>query len=149
MEFGVVQIGLFATAKLNPIADRPGIFLKPVRSATRITGKLFWHMKAIESLLVDQKRTRFLEYLVEFLGGHFCNGLKANALLHCEKSLRTNEGWLTDLPSFTIAVIQRHGKRIPVPTGRDLAENQIRAWKVGDHQRGPALSGRIIPRKWN
>jgi hypothetical protein len=28
----------------------------------------------------------------------------------------------------------------------DLAENQIRAWKIGNHQCGPALSGgRIVP----
>jgi hypothetical protein len=32
----------------------------------------------------------------------------------------------------------------------DLAKNQIRAWKIGKHQSGPALSGgRISPRKRN
>jgi len=37
-----------------------------------------------------------------------------------------------------------------VRAARDLAKNQIRAWKIGKHQSGPALSGgRISPRKRN
>ena len=70
-------------------------------------------------------------------------------LFNGEKSLRTNKAGLTDLTAFTIAVVQRDGERIPVRAAGDLAENQIRAWKIGNHQCGPALSGgRIVPRKW-
>ena len=61
-------------------------------------------------------------------------------LLHGEKSLRTNEAGLTDFAAFTIAVIQRNGESIPVRAARDLAQNQIRAWKIGDHQCRPLLS---------
>jgi hypothetical protein len=49
--------------------------------------------------------------------------LKAHALFHREKSLRTNEAGLTDLAAFTIAVIQWNGESIPVRATRDLAEN--------------------------
>src|SRR5215472_7730114 len=67
-----------------------------------------------------------------------------------EKSLRTDETGLTNFAAFTITFIQRDGERIPVPAAGDLAKNQIRTWKIGDHQCGPLLScGRIVPRKWN
>jgi hypothetical protein len=66
--------------------------------------------------------------------------LKAHLLLHGEKSLRTNEAGPTDLAAFTIAVIQRDGESIPVCAARDLTQNQIRAWKIGDHQCRPLLS---------
>jgi len=56
-----------------------------------------------------------------------------------EKSLRPNEAWLTDLAAFTIAIVQRNGESIPVCSARDLAENQIRAWKIGDNQSRAAL----------
>ena len=56
-----------------------------------------------------------------------------------EKSLRSSEAWLTDLAAFTIAIVQRNGESIPVRSARDLAENQIRAWKIGDNQSRAAL----------
>src|SRR5882724_11672515 len=57
---------------------------------------------------------------------------------------------MIDFAALTIAFIQRHGESIPVRAACDLAENQIRPRKIGNHQCGPALSGgRIIPRKWN
>src|SRR6266516_6311318 len=67
-----------------------------------------------------------------------------------EKSLRTNEARLTEFAAFTIAGIQRNGESIVMRAARDLAENQIRAWKIGNYQSGPALSaGNIDPRKRN
>src|SRR5262249_24963006 len=64
-------------------------------------------------------------------------------------SLRTNKAWLTDLAALTIAVVQWYSESIPVRAARDLAENQICAWKISDHQCRPALPGRIVPREWN
>src|SRR5207247_4263200 len=67
-----------------------------------------------------------------------------------EKSLRPNEAWLTDLAAFTIAIVQRNGESIPVCPARDLAENQIRAWKIGNHQSGtPLFAATISARKRN
>jgi hypothetical protein len=67
-----------------------------------------------------------------------------------EKSLRPDEAGLANFAPFTIAFIKWNGKSIPVSSARDLAKNQIRARKIGDHQCGPLLScGRILPRKWN
>ena len=65
-----------------------------------------------------------------------------------EKWLRTNEAWLRELAAFTIAGIQRNGESIVMRAARDLAENQILAWKIGNHQSGSALSaGSIGSRK--
>jgi hypothetical protein len=85
------------------------------------------------SKLIDEKSARFLEYLVEFFGGDFSDRFKADALLYREKSLRPNETRLADVAAFTIAVVQWHGKSIPVPASGDLAKNQIRTGKIGDH----------------
>src|SRR5215469_7886490 len=57
-----------------------------------------------------------------------------------EKPLRTNETWLTNFAALTIAFIQWNGESVPVPSAGNLAENQIRAWKIGNHQCRPALS---------
>jgi len=37
-------------------------------------------------------------------------------------------------------MIQRNGESIGVRAARDLAENQVRAGKIGNHQSGPAFS---------
>src|SRR6267378_7419226 len=67
-----------------------------------------------------------------------------------EKTLRTNEARLTELAARKIAAIQRNGESIRMGAARDLAENQVRARKIGNHQSGPPLSaGRIGPRKRN
>jgi len=67
-----------------------------------------------------------------------------------EKALRTNEARLTELAALKIATVQRNGESIGVRAARDLAENQVRAWKIGNYQSGPPLSaGRIGPRKRN
>jgi hypothetical protein len=100
------------------------------------------------STLVDEKSTRSLKHLIEFFGGHFSDGMENDVLLDGKKSLRPDEAWLTDLAAFTIGIVQRNGERIPVRAARDLAENQIRPWQIGNHQSGPAFSGgRIVPRK--
>jgi len=57
-----------------------------------------------------------------------------------EKALRTNKARLTEFAAFTIAGIQRNGESIVVSAARDLAENQIRAWKILNHQSRSALS---------
>src|SRR5262249_21748275 len=44
------------------------------------------------------------------------------------------EAGLTDFAAFTIAFIQWNGESIPVPAACDLAQNQIRAWKIGNYQ---------------
>ena len=96
--------------------------------------------------LINEERTRFLKYFVEFFGGHFSNGTKDDVLLDSEKSLRTNIAWVIDPAAFTIALIQRDGESIVVGAARDLTQNQIRAWKIGDHQCGPVLfGGGIVP----
>ncbi len=67
-----------------------------------------------------------------------------------EQPLRPNEALLTELAAVKIAAIERNGESIRVRAARDLAENQIRPRKIGDHQSGPALSGgRIGLRKRN
>ena len=48
--------------------------------------------------------------------------------------------------ALTIAFVQRNGESIPVRAAGDLAQNQIRAWKIGNHQSGPALSAATIAR---
>jgi hypothetical protein len=74
--------------------------------------------------------------------------VKDHVLFDGEKSLRPNEAGLTDFAAFAIAGVERDGESVPVRATRDLAENQIRAWKIGNYQSGPSLSGgRIIPRK--
>jgi hypothetical protein len=71
-------------------------------------------------------------------------------LLDSEKSLWTNEAGPIELAALAIAFIQRDGECIPVPAACDLAENQICAWKICDHQSGPAFfAGRVRPRKRN
>jgi hypothetical protein len=62
--------------------------------------------------------------------------------------LRANEARLSELAVLKIATIQRNRESIRVRAARDLAENQIPTWKIGNYQRGPTLSaGRIGPRK--
>jgi hypothetical protein len=74
--------------------------------------------------------------------------VKNDVLFDGEQSLWANKAGLTDFAVFTIAVVQRDGERVPVPATRDLAENQIRAGKIGNHQCRTAFSsGRIVPRK--
>jgi len=80
--------------------------------------------------LVDEKRARFLEYLVVFRGGYFADCAKNDVLFDGEKSLRPNKAWLTNFPPFAIGVIQRDGEGIPVRAARDLAQNQIRTWNL-------------------
>ena len=56
--------------------------------------------------------------------------------------------WLGELAVFEIGTIQGNGESIEVRAAGDLAENQIRAGKIGDHQSRPALpAGSIGPRK--
>ena len=62
-------------------------------------------------------------------------------LLDGEQSLWANKAGLTDFAAFAIAAVQRDGKRIPMRAARDLAENQISAGKIGNHQSRPAFSG--------
>jgi len=89
--------------------------------------------------LVDKERASFLKHLVEFRGVHLSNRVKNEVVFKSEKSLRPNEAWLANLAAFTIAAIQRDGESIPVCPARDLAQNQIRAWKIGNHQSGTPL----------
>jgi len=71
-------------------------------------------------------------------------------LFDSEKSLRTNEAWLTDLAAFTISIVQRDGESIPVRAARDLAQNQIGAWKISNDQSGtPLVAATIRARKRN
>jgi hypothetical protein len=74
--------------------------------------------------------------------------VKNDVLFDSEKALRTNEAGLTDFAALTIAFIQRNSERIPVSAAGDLAQNQIRARKIGNHQSWPALSA-IGARKGN
>jgi hypothetical protein len=73
------------------------------------------------------------QHLVEFRGLHLSNRVKNEMVFKCEKPLRTNEAWLAELAAFKIAAIQRNGEGIVVSAARDLAENQVRAWKIGNH----------------
>ena len=67
-----------------------------------------------------------------------------------EESLRADEARLIELAAFTVAFIQWDGERIPVRAAGDLAENQIRARKIGNHQcRPPFFGGRVLAAKWN
>jgi hypothetical protein len=99
--------------------------------------------------LIDEKRARFLKYLVEFLSRHFSNRAKTDMLFEGKKPLRTNEAWLAYPAALAIAVIQRNGKRIPVPPAGDLAKNQIRTWKIGNYQRRPALSAIGVRKRYD
>src|SRR4030095_2138787 len=74
--------------------------------------------------------------------------MKDEVMLECEKALRANVARLIDSPALTIATIQRDRKTIEVRAAGDLAENQVRAWKIGNHKSGPALFA-IGSRKWN
>src|SRR5713101_4515921 len=71
-------------------------------------------------------------------------------MLKREKTLRTNEARHCELAAFKIGAIQRNRESVGMRAARDLAENQVRAGKIGNHQSGPSLSaGRIGPRKRN
>src|SRR4029077_9166169 len=94
-----------------------------------------------------EKLTHFPQHLVEFRRLHLSNRVKNEVVFKCEKSLRTNEARLTEFAAFAIAIIQRNGESIVMRATRDLAENQVRAWKILNHQSGSALS--TGPRKWN
>jgi len=65
--------------------------------------------------------------------------MENDVLLDGEKSLRSDKAWVIDSAALAIALIQRDGERIPVPAACDLTENQIRAWKIGNHQSGAPL----------
>src|SRR5437867_10308245 len=76
--------------------------------------------------------------------------MKDDVLFDGEKPLRTNEARLIDLAPLTIAAIQRNGERIPVRAAGDLAENQVGAGKIGNHQSGtPLFAATISARKRN
>jgi hypothetical protein len=96
-----------------------------------------------------EKLTHFHQYLVEFRCLHLSNRLKNDAAINGEKALRTNEALVGELAPFKIGTIQRNGETIVMRAARDLAENQVLAWKIVDHQSGPAFSagGIIAPRK--
>ena len=71
-------------------------------------------------------------------------------LFDSEKPLRTDETWVIELAALTITFIEWNCERIPVRATRDLTENQIRAWKIGNHQSGPLLfAAAISARKRN
>src|SRR5215813_1173616 len=74
--------------------------------------------------------------------------MKNDAMFECEKTLRANEAGLVDLPALAIAAIQWNGKPIEVRAAGDLAKNQVRARKIGDHKSGSTLSA-IALRKRN
>jgi hypothetical protein len=65
-----------------------------------------------------------------------------------EKSLRTNEARLIELATLAIALIQGNGESVGMSAAGDLAENQIGAWKIRDHQSRPAFPA-VFARKWN
>src|SRR5262249_23127308 len=94
-------------------------------------------LRTTRSTSVDEKRARFFKHLVEFFGSHFSNRVKDDVLFNCEKPLRTNETGLIDLAALTIGTIQWNGEGIPVRAAGDLAKNQIRARKIGNHQSRP------------
>src|SRR5437773_4464479 len=74
--------------------------------------------------------------------------MKNDVLFDSEKSLRTNKARLRKLAAFKIAAGERNRESVGMRASRDLAENQIFTWQIGDHQCGPTLSGgRIVPRK--
>jgi len=77
-----------------------------------------------------EKLTHSPQYLVEFRRLHLSNRVKNEVVFKCEKSLRTNEAWLAELAAFKIAAVQRNGESIVMCAARDLAENQVRAWKI-------------------
>jgi hypothetical protein len=94
--------------------------------------------------LVNEKGMRFFKYLVEFLCCYFSNRVENDVLLYSEKPLGANETWLIELAAFTIAFVQWNGERIPVRATRNLAQNQIRAWKISNDQSGTPLFGATI-----
>jgi hypothetical protein len=74
--------------------------------------------------------------------------VKNEVMFESEKPLRANVARLIDLPALTIATIQRDRKTIEVRAAGDLAENQVGARQIGNHESGSALSA-IGSRKWN
>jgi hypothetical protein len=87
-----------------------------------------------------EKLTHFHQHLIEFRCLDFSNRVKNEVVFKRKKALWTNEARPTEFAAFTIAIIQRHGESIVVSAARDLAENQVRAWKILNYQSGPALS---------
>jgi hypothetical protein len=127
-------------------AARPS---RPV-PAFRFIGFLFRHCGAfrISCLGLIEKLTHFPQHLVEYRCVHLSNRVKNDPTINGEKSLWTNEALMRELSAFKIATIQRNGESIVVRAARDLAENQILAWKIVDYESRPALSaGGIGPRK--
>src|SRR5205823_298967 len=61
---------------------------------------------------------------VKFHRVHLSNRFKNDAVINCEKSLRTNEALLGELSVFEIGTIQRNGESIEVRPAGNLAENQ-------------------------
>ena len=71
-------------------------------------------------------------------------------LFDAEKSLRPNEARLINLAALTITAGQRNGESIGVRAAGDLAQNQICAWKIGNHQSGtPLFAATISARERN
>jgi hypothetical protein len=66
--------------------------------------------------------------------------MKNDVMFQCEKALRPNVARLIDLPAFTITLIQGDDIPIKMRAARYLAQNQIGAWKISNHQCRPALS---------
>src|SRR5436190_23809303 len=82
--------------------------------------------------LVDEESAHSFKNFIEFVGGHLSDRPKNHMLFHAEKTLWTNEAGLIDFAALTIGFIQRNSESVPVRAARDLAKNQIRAWKIGD-----------------
>jgi hypothetical protein len=97
---------------------------------------------------INKELARSLQNFDEFRVGDFAEWVKNDVVFQSEKALRTNKARLIDLAALTIGTIQRNGKPIRVRATGDLAENQIRAWKIGNHKSGSTLSA-IGPRKRN
>jgi len=82
---------------------------------------------------VYEEPAHSLKHLVEFLCCHLSNRVKNEVVFKGEKSLRTNKSRLRELSAFKVADIKRNGEGVVMCTARDLAENQVRAWKIGNH----------------
>jgi hypothetical protein len=65
-----------------------------------------------------------------------------------EKPLWANVARLINLAALAIGFIQRNGKTVEVRATGDLAENQVRAWKISNHKSRSTLSA-IGSRKRN
>jgi hypothetical protein len=69
-------------------------------------------------------------------------------MLKREKPLWANVARPINLAALAIGFIQRNGKTVEVRATGDLTENQVRAWKIGNHKSRPTLSA-IGSRKRN